>query len=324
MNKPTGVKGRVSSLTASLMGGEDTEGLPRQPRGSGAKSGPAQMMDFSATFQDVTQEKERLKEQLGQPIAVKLHLLIPSPYQAGSLEESRIVTLVANLRNNPLNTPVVVRQAGEALEIISGHHRVEAFRRLDREEIPAIFSKVDDDVARALVFFDNLVSPNLSDLAKFEGFQMLRGDSDMTYEEMARRAGVTGDLVKGVMHFGRLPEGALDIIRKTPHAVGYNAARHMSPFTDKNPQKVLACLTALVEGKITASGVKRFLEAGEGTARDETGKHQAPLTIRQGKKKYADVLVRNGELKIKFKDAAQAAAMQPAIVELLQETAAKA
>ena len=75
----------------------------------------------------------------------------------GALDE-----LAASIEEHGLLQPVVVRQTGgERFELIAGHRRVEALRRLGREYVPAIVRRADVDQAYVLTLVENLQRADL-------------------------------------------------------------------------------------------------------------------------------------------------------------------
>jgi ParB/RepB/Spo0J family partition protein len=64
-----------------------------------------------------------------------------------------------------LRHPVTVRRKGESYILVAGLHRMEAYRKLGREHIPAIITSMTNDEARLWEIAENL---HRSDLTKLE------------------------------------------------------------------------------------------------------------------------------------------------------------
>jgi ParB family chromosome partitioning protein len=69
----------------------------------------------------------------------------------GELDE-----LAASIAEHGLLQPVVVRQTGDRFELIAGHRRLEALRKLGRDHVPAIVRGADADQAYVLTLVENL------------------------------------------------------------------------------------------------------------------------------------------------------------------------
>lgn len=71
--------------------------------------------------------------------------------------EDRLKELAESIREYGVLTPILVRSiADRKYEILSGHNRVEACRRIDEKWVPAVLAEVDDDTAAIMVTDSNL------------------------------------------------------------------------------------------------------------------------------------------------------------------------
>lgn len=77
--------------------------------------------------------------------------------RARAIDPAWVEGLAGSIREQGLLQPVVVRQTEGGYRLVAGHHRVEAFRLLERERIPAILSDAtSDDEARLAEVMENL------------------------------------------------------------------------------------------------------------------------------------------------------------------------
>lgn len=67
-----------------------------------------------------------------------------------------------------LRHPITVRERGERYQLIAGRHRIEAFKKLGREHIPATIVKMTNDDARLWEISENLHRADLSKLERDE------------------------------------------------------------------------------------------------------------------------------------------------------------
>lgn len=336
-----GIKGKFGGFTEALLAasGGDGKAMPKREKGSAATAAPIPLMrleavteemvrrqerleaEFGERLRTVEAERDRLKEQAagGKAIELSLSDLTASRFQTGELDERRVGSLVDNLQQNPLNSPIVVRRVGETIEIISGHHRVEAFKRLGMEKIPAVFSEVEDEVAAGLVFFDNLISPRLADLAKFRGYNQLKQmtGGSATAEDLAKRSGESVAVVKKLMLFGRLPEGSLEIIERNPDAVGYTVVATLVQYGAEKAERVRECLELLVEGKLRTTAVAGFMQERTRNA----GAKPQETVVKRGKQVFARVLVNQGRISISLKNAESTEAIAKEVADLLEKVA---
>lgn len=97
----------------------------------------------------------------------KLRPYSKHPFKA--YNEEKLAALAESIARDGLQQPVIVRRIDgvSGWEILAGHNRVEAMRRLCKTDIPAIVRELDDKQAALVVVTTNLeqrekLLPNLS------------------------------------------------------------------------------------------------------------------------------------------------------------------
>lgn len=77
--------------------------------------------------------------------------------RARPLDPAWVEGLAGSIREQGLMQPIVVRKVDAGYRLIAGHHRVEAFRLLGRDAIPAMLSDAaSDDAAKLAEVMENL------------------------------------------------------------------------------------------------------------------------------------------------------------------------
>ena len=96
---------------------------------------------------------------------VPVDLIDRSPYQRRStIDPSHIQNLAQSITDLELTSPLLVRPKGEGrYELISGEHRLAAFRTLGRTHIPAHIKQLSDQDAARILTAENLQRKNLTD-----------------------------------------------------------------------------------------------------------------------------------------------------------------
>lgn len=311
-----GVKSHLGEITAMLA---DAAPVALRPRGTGSIAAPVQLAQLSTGYQQLQSKVQELEGRVGRPLVLPLHALRPSRFQTAGIDEQRVGSLLANLEHNALATPIVVRSLGESgYEIVAGHHRVEAFRRLGRQEIDAVVKDYADEEAMALVFFDNFLAPELPDYHKYLGFEQIRSASGMSQEALAKKAGVSRSLVTQLFSFQRLPAEALALIASHPHGVGANLAQGLAQFASEQPERVVQAVRMVVEQKIEQSKALAWLRDGERKPRNTPA---TPVVIRTGRKTFCDVLASGNRVVVRFKSEEDRQRAEQAIEEVLRNLA---
>lgn len=99
------------------------------------------------------------KQRTGMPVKLVIDDLHPFPKQPFRLyTEEKMREMVESVTEFGVISPIIVRPNpnGEGYEIISGHNRVEACRRANINQVPAIIREIDDDTAIILMVDSNL------------------------------------------------------------------------------------------------------------------------------------------------------------------------
>jgi ParB-like chromosome segregation protein Spo0J/N6-adenosine-specific RNA methylase IME4 len=83
-------------------------------------------------------------------------MMISASPNSRAVRDVSVAALVDSIREIGLLEPVVLRRLGDGYEIIAGRHRVEAFRKLERESVPALIREANDLVAELMLIDENL------------------------------------------------------------------------------------------------------------------------------------------------------------------------
>jgi ParB/RepB/Spo0J family partition protein len=152
---------------------------------------------------------------------IALDLLDPNPYQPRrDFDEGALTELVASIRDHGLLQPVSVRrvQAGR-YQLIAGHRRLEAFRRLRRRAtagaegdpdrfgtIPAHerFDVTEEEMA-LLALVENLQRDELSAMDAALGLARFQEEHHLSTEALCKRTGLEVDRAKRLLRLARTP-----------------------------------------------------------------------------------------------------------------------
>lgn len=281
---------------------------------------PTQLMQFSEAFRTQSDELERLRIANGEGLQLDLSLIFPSPYQLRPLDEGRVLGLMANLEHNPLNTPIVVRLRpdGKTYETIAGHHRTEAFRRMNRRDILAVLSHADDDTAERLVFYDNLLAPTLCDYEKYLGFAQRKKSRNLSQGDLAAEAGISRQLVGYLLSFERLPKKAQELIAANPNVATANLFQSLAPLSEAHPDKVVSAVERVLAGKLAIMAAAGWVTQPETPARTST----AETVLKSGNSVYAKMRLKGSQLAIVFQSEAEATKVAELVQELLRKQTA--
>lgn len=317
----------LASKTANVAARAVEKKTEREPR-----TAPVQLYDLTARMHAAEQRAEELEAKLKVAEAnghqeLSLDKVFEATGRKRNLSNDEFNELVENLRQNPLVTPITVRPTDTGkYEIVSGHNRAEAYRQLGRTTIPAVIQNIDDAQADINAFYANLLQPSLPDYEKYLGFSMIkRRRPELTHEEIADMAGVSRSHVTKLMAFAALPSEALEALEGNVRALGANAAVEFASLAKKGKHSpVIDAIKRLAAGEIDqAAAVAQATKAitSESTPQKPARPKPEVRTFKQGKATYCNLRRVEKTIRIDFKDPEEAAAIELAITELLEERA---
>ncbi|OXC74342.1 Chromosome (plasmid) partitioning protein ParB [Caballeronia sordidicola] len=275
---------------------------------------------YAAQIQTLTEQLEDAKKG-GGAIELSLGELHEVPGRRKMLSEVKYAELRENLRQNELVHPITVR--GRALggyEIVSGHHRIDAFRELGRPTIRAVINDGTDDQADLGAFYANLFQSDLTDYEKYLGFRDIQQRyPSATQAKLAEQAGVSPALLSMLMAFEALPGDVKQLLQVQPNMLGAHAAHAMATLTKEGRGgQVSLAVARLAKGELDqASAVK----AASSPLHKKAPEKATAVRIRAGRSTYCDLRQTKNILRLEFQNADEARAVSGAIQSVLEERA---
>ena len=216
--------------------------------------------------------------QLGLPI--KVVEIADSPFQSRvKLDLDHVEMLVALIQKGGLLSPILVRpldptkqvegsrEPEKRFELIAGHHRLEAFRRLKQEMIPAVVKRMSNAQAARALTMDNTARKGLSDWEQYKHMVMLHEtEAVQNKTELAEVLSVSRTQIYNLEAFASLPQAVHKMLEESPTLIGANLVYALKPLLDdpeKGDQAKLLVEEAfrLIEAKkLKQSGVKGWIE----------------------------------------------------------------
>lgn len=216
--------------------------------------------------------------QLGLPI--KVAEIADSPFQSRvKLDLDHVEMLVALIQKGGLLSPILVRpldptkqtegsqEPVKKFELIAGHHRLEAFRRLKQETIPAVVKRMSNAQAARALTMDNTARKGLSDWEQYRHMVMLHEtEAVQNKTELAEVLSVSRTQIYNLEAFASLPQAVHKTLDESPTLIGANLVYALKPLLDdpeKGDQAKLLVEEAfrLIEAKkLKQSGVKGWIE----------------------------------------------------------------
>lgn len=216
--------------------------------------------------------------------------------QPFNLNSDKIAQIMASAEDVGILMPLIVRKTdGINYQIIAGHHRYEAARRLNLLSVPCVVRKITDDEAFKIVAESNIQRDRTlpSEYGKiFSAYMEKRADTDMTAAEIAAKFGVSKKTMYRYMSVASLnvhlqkyaDEGKIQLA----------AAEIIAAFSEENQKAVLNFLSRPDSKKITPEIAKEFAQIVEDYGGEDVPFHEfTKLLAPKPLKKYKSNVYNN-------------------------------
>lgn len=175
--------------------------------------------------------------------------------------EEKMDELAQSIKQHGLLQAVKVRPAGDKYEIVYGHRRVEACRRLGLGVIEAVVKDVGPNTALIQGLIENIQREDLEPLDKALGLKVLQDETGWSLREMEQHLGISFGYVRKLLALLEEPKEIQQMLTQPPagvsrgHTSGTITAKHVEQVrAEKLPQEQhIAILKKAAEEGLTAS-----------------------------------------------------------------------
>ncbi|TXG99995.1 MAG: hypothetical protein E6R08_00750 [Nevskiaceae bacterium] len=311
----TGIRAQLEDLDKLSLDDDDSQeaqqgGTAARPAASRPSTAPGQLAQFSQHQQMLLDEVQKLQKSAGDAIELAVDEVVESPYQTRAIDAEQLKQLIDNLRVNELSTPISVRRRRDGkFELITGHHRIEAYKALKAEGGPGAdrFAKIrasivamTDEQAAQAVFFDNLLAPNLSDFERYLGFAALKrvGGVEKTQKELSERSGFSEAQISRLFSFEKLPPECLPVLREHRKCLGATAASKLVDLPAEAAAKLPEGLRLVAQGELQQAQLARW---ALGDLQGTTKTTNPSTAFKRGRTTFATVARQGDKLIFTFK-----------------------
>ncbi len=232
----------------------------------------------------------------------------PNPHQPRKhFDAEGLSELQASIAELGVLVPILVRERGDAYELIAGERRWRACAGLQRPNIPAIVRRSDDRESLEVAIVENLQREDLNALEEAAGIADLIESHNFTQEQVAQRLGksrptVTNALriltlsepIKALIAEGQVSAGHAKAILGAPEAARLQLARRVASdgLSVRALERIVAKLQSpSAPGKAAVRSISADDRAFEDRLRRRLGTRVALRRAQQG-----------GTIEIKYSD----------------------
>jgi ParB family transcriptional regulator, chromosome partitioning protein len=191
------------------------------------------------------------------PLEIPLASVIPNPHQPRKkMNDAAISELAASLKSTGLIQPIVVRQVGEAYELIAGERRWRAAKLAGLTTIPAIIRVVDSFTQAQMALVENIQRENLNPIDRAQAYRTLMSQLGLTQAELAGRLGEDRSTIANHLRLLDLAEPIQSMLIDGRLSLGH--AKILAGVPDILEQERLANL--VVSQELSVRNLERLLQ----------------------------------------------------------------
>jgi len=204
--------------------------------------------------------------------------LVESPYQGrlvrklnkkGKSDDPAMQSLMESINSKGLMTPIIVRPHDDKFEIVDGHRRVEAYRRLKMDEIETIVKEYGDKDAQVFSIVGNLMRQNLNLIEKAIAFKKILDTKEFNQKDLSKAIGKHETFVSDILNTLDMDQRIIDdlIANKTTEDVRLlRAIRRVDTAKKNKSDKQWALYQRYLTENLTRKDVINTVKESKGSS----------------------------------------------------------
>jgi len=148
-------------------------------------------------------------------VEIELEKIKSNPYQPRiEYDDSKISELANSIKKQGLISPITVRKTDSGYILVSGHRRYLAYKKLDKETIPAIVKKLNDKELQTIALAENIIRENLDPLEIAIALEnLLENKIAKNQAELSELLGLSESTISRYLKLVTLPKEIKDKIK---------------------------------------------------------------------------------------------------------------
>lgn len=181
----------------------------------------------------------------------------PHTPMRSAMDEEKLQELMQSIKRHGLMQPITVRKTGERYEIIAGHRRYTAMRRLQNVFIDAIVDEATDAQADERRMAENLYREDINPVDEARYIRKMVEEHQVEPEQLAEMTGKSEAYLMARYELLEYPQYLLDAIQQ--EQIGLTAARWLIQISDDRVRAEYTRFAIL--GGITAIRARAWFES---------------------------------------------------------------
>jgi len=167
--------------------------------------------------------------------------LHPMPNQPRkTFDDAALAELSASIQSRGMLQPIIVRDVGNALQIVAGERRWRAAQLAQIHQVPVIVREFDDKTALELAIIENVQREQLNAWEEGESYRRLVDEHDYTQEDLAKIVGKSRSHIANLMRLQNLPQLVHGWLASGDLTMGHARALLTSPDPEGHARQVMA------------------------------------------------------------------------------------
>jgi ParB family chromosome partitioning protein len=200
---------------------------------------------------------------------VPIERLVPSKDQPRKrFDDASLDELAESIKSQGVIQPIVVRRAGNDLEIITGERRWRAAQRAGLKEVPVVIKDVAQETAFEWALVENIQRMDLDPIETALAYKRLIDEHDYDHGTLAQRVGKSRASITNSLRLLSLP----DVVRQKV-AVGELSEGHAKVLLglSDDSAKLIALANEAAEKKLSVREVEARVRKLTGRAKEGNG-----------------------------------------------------
>lgn len=205
----------------------------------------------------MVQESEPARE-------IPIASITESPFQRRvPFTDEALESLATSIAEFGIITPIIVRELDAGgFELITGHRRTAACKRIGRETIPAVVRVMSDRDAAIALTADNTQHAAMSDWELYKHAAMLLdGNYVRNMSHLAETLGVARPTAYNLIAFGSLPPDVQSLLDAKPAVIGGNLAFDLARLSKEHADLVTEAVQLIDKGKLKQTAAMVWIES---------------------------------------------------------------
>jgi ParB family chromosome partitioning protein len=156
------------------------------------------------------------------PRKAPIEKLKPNPRNPRrTFTEAQLDELASSIKERGIIQPIVVRETGDAFEIIAGERRWRAAQRAGLHEVPIAIVDASDMQSLEYAIIENVQRADLNPIEEAAGYVALMEQCNHTQEQVAQIVGKSRPYVANLVRLLKLPEAVKALVRDGKLSAGH-------------------------------------------------------------------------------------------------------